>query len=121
MCDGSRGRVERRGRQAAPEDPLIQAAFPTRSGRHEEYGEAMRMVGARYSKGGLVALVHWLLCQVHDACEAAVEPNEELLKLREVVEAARPYLDALPLTRAWTPGEQRLSLAFAKLEAKEGT
>jgi hypothetical protein len=44
-----------------PEDAQIHAAFPTRSGRHDLYGEAMRLVSARYSKGGLVALVNWLL------------------------------------------------------------
>lgn len=44
-----------------PEDEAIEAAFPTRSGRHDLYQEAMRLVGARYSKGGLVALVTWLL------------------------------------------------------------
>ncbi len=44
-----------------PEDEEIHAAFPTRSGRHDLYAEAMRLVGARYSKGGLVALVNMLL------------------------------------------------------------
>lgn len=44
-----------------PEDAEIDAAFPTRSGRHGLYMEAMRLVGARHSKGGLVALVNWLL------------------------------------------------------------
>jgi hypothetical protein len=44
-----------------PEDPEIEAAFPTRSGRHDLYLEAMRMVGAKFTKGGLVSLVTWLL------------------------------------------------------------
>ena len=44
-----------------PEDDKIHRAFPTRSGRHDLYAEAMRLVGARYSKAGLVALVNWLL------------------------------------------------------------
>lgn len=44
-----------------PEDEAIKAAFPTRSGRHDLYGEAMRLVSARRSKAGLVALVNWLL------------------------------------------------------------
>jgi hypothetical protein len=44
-----------------PEDEVIRAAFPTRSGKHETYAEAMRLVGARHSKGQLVALVNWLL------------------------------------------------------------
>lgn len=50
-----------------PEDAAIDAAFPTRSGRHDLYQEAMRLVGARFSKAGLVALVHWLLFRVDEA------------------------------------------------------
>lgn len=39
----------------------IKAAHPARSGSHDAYAMAMRMVGHRYSKGELVALVNWLL------------------------------------------------------------
>ena len=41
----------------------IDAAFPTRSGSHEEYAVAARMVGNRHSKGALIALVNWLLVE----------------------------------------------------------
>lgn len=47
-----------------PEDAIIDAAFPTRSGEHEVYGEAMRLVSARRSKFGLVSLVNWLLLEI---------------------------------------------------------
>ena len=47
-----------------PEDAEIEAAFPTRSGRHDLYREAMRLVGARYSKTGLIALVNMLLHRI---------------------------------------------------------
>lgn len=50
-----------------PEDKEIEAAFPTRSGNHEAYGEAMRLVGACRSKGRLVALVNWLLTRRDEA------------------------------------------------------
>lgn len=43
------------------EEEAIHEAFPTRSGRHELYAEAMRLVGAKRSKGELVKLVNWLL------------------------------------------------------------
>ena len=43
--------------------PAIRAAYPTRSGSHEEYALAMKMVGNRHSKGELVALVNWLLVE----------------------------------------------------------
>ena len=55
--------------QPLPEDEAIKAAHPTRSGRHKEYAEAMRMVGAKRSKGALVELVSWLLIQLADAKE----------------------------------------------------
>ena len=50
-----------------PEDDAIHAAFPTESDRHDLYQEAMRLVGARYSKSGLIALVNWLLHRVEAA------------------------------------------------------
>ncbi len=61
-----------------PEDPEIEAAFPTRSGRHDLYGEAMRLVGARYSKGGLVALVNMLLHRIEN--EKRKQPRDGATK-----------------------------------------
>jgi hypothetical protein len=63
-----------------PEDDAIHAAFPTRSGRHDLYAEAMRLVGARYSKGGLVALVNWLLHRAsrHQASELLKEARRRI-------------------------------------------
>lgn len=49
------------GDRPLPEDDAIKAAHPTRTGRHDLYAEAMRMVGAKHSKGALVDLVNWLL------------------------------------------------------------
>lgn len=43
------------------EAAAIRAAHPLISGRHDLYMEAMRLVGARHSKGDLVDLVTWLL------------------------------------------------------------
>lgn len=54
-----------------PEDKAIYEAFPTRSGSHEAYAEAMRLVGARRSKGALVALVNWLLVERDEAASRA--------------------------------------------------
>ena len=47
--------------------PEIKAAHPTRSGAHDEYAEAMKMVENRHSKGELVNLVTWLLVRLHHA------------------------------------------------------
>jgi hypothetical protein len=63
-----------------PEDDAINATFPTRTGKHETYGEAMRLVSARRSKGALVGLVNWLLCQRDEArtmLEKAVQHGHE--------------------------------------------
>jgi hypothetical protein len=46
---------------------VIAAAYPTRSGSHDEYGIAMRMVSSRRSKGQIVALVNWLLVEQSNA------------------------------------------------------
>lgn len=53
------------------EEAAIHAAFPTRSGRHELYAEAMRLVGAKRSKGELVKLVNWLLLRAEGPLEGA--------------------------------------------------
>lgn len=45
----------------------IKAAHPTRSGSHDEYETAMKMVGHRHSKGELVSLVNWLLVRLRGA------------------------------------------------------
>ena len=45
----------------------VKAAFPTRSGSHDEYALAMKMVGSRNGKGELVALVNWLLVRLSRA------------------------------------------------------
>lgn len=93
-----------------PEDALIQEAFPTRSGSHEQYAEAMRLVGARHSKGALVALVNWLLLRRGRAEQqlAAVtaerdELEREVARLKQEASeslAARLFNDALLRERA---------------------
>lgn len=57
--------------------PAITAAFPTRSGSHAEFAQAMQMVGNRQSKGALVALVNWLLVREVDAVRV-VRAREEM-------------------------------------------
>lgn len=57
--------------QPLPEDDAIRAAFPTRTGDHSTYAEAMRLVGAKRSKGALVSLVNWLLVERTRQREAA--------------------------------------------------
>lgn len=58
----------------------INAAFPTRSGSHEEYATAMQMVGNRYSKGSLVALVNWLLVELAIAAPAVRPSAQKFVK-----------------------------------------
>lgn len=62
----------------------IKAAHPTRSGSHDEYGIAMKMVGHRHSKGELVSLVNWLLRDFNKAVEVAcAASNDAESALRE--------------------------------------
>lgn len=61
-----------------PEDAEIDAVFPTRSERHDIYAEAMRMVGAKRSKGAIVALVNWLLHRIETAEREREEAREQI-------------------------------------------
>lgn len=47
--------------EQAKEREAIAASHPTRTGRHDLYARAMRLVGERHAKGELVDLVTWLL------------------------------------------------------------
>lgn len=53
--------------QPLPEDAEIAEAQPVKSGRHATYIEAMRLVGAKHSKGALVSLMNWLLLGERDS------------------------------------------------------
>lgn len=61
-----------------PEDEQIDAVHPATcdNPRHDLYAEAMRLVGARRSKGGLVMLVHWLLLRIELAGQLASVKND---------------------------------------------
>jgi hypothetical protein len=48
-----------------PEDEEIQSVSPIRTGDHELYAEALRLVNAKHSKYGLVDLVNCLLWRVN--------------------------------------------------------
>lgn len=50
-----------------PEQEEIDAQHPMRSKNHKRFEEAMRMVGAKHSKYGLVGLVNWLLWRIENA------------------------------------------------------
>lgn len=72
------------GDTAIPEDAEIADAHPTKTGRHDLYTEAMRLVGAKRSKGALVDLTNWLLHIVHET------PRSQALMLKR-----RGYNDAI--------------------------
>jgi hypothetical protein len=78
QCDVCAARFDGPARNEPWEDEpdewseAIHESFPTRSGSHETYATALKMVGHRYSKGQLVALVNWLLVRV-DALEREKE------------------------------------------------
>ena len=78
-----------------PEDDAIALSHPLRSGRHDLYAEAMRLVGARHSKAGLVELVCWLLLRV------AVAEKRHM----EMLVAASPDIAAL---QTWGPDPDKM-------------
>lgn len=59
-----------------PEDDAIDAAHPLKTGRHDLYAEAMRLVGDRHSKYRLVDLVNWLLSRISNQAQATPAPSE---------------------------------------------
>lgn len=61
VADALRYQHVRGGDDPIPEDEAIRAAHPVRSGDHRTYNDALRMVGAKRSKGALVELVNWAL------------------------------------------------------------
>jgi hypothetical protein len=81
----------------------IQAAHPSRSGSHEQYADAMRMVGNRHSKHGLIALVNWLLLgqsdqhaklvDVADRLRGKVQRRDDALKIAASISSAEPEQD----------------------------
>lgn len=64
--------------QPLPEDEKIHAAHPLTTGRHDLYAEAMRMVGAKRSKGAIVGLVNWLLLERQEARKEAAQRCAEI-------------------------------------------
>lgn len=72
------------GDRAIPEDVGIGLAHPIRSGRHDLYQEAMRLVSAKHSKYGLIGIVNWLLLRLDVA-------EERMKKLERIREAAHIY------------------------------
>jgi hypothetical protein len=77
------------GDKPLAEDAAIDAVFPTRSNRHDLYAEALRLVSARHSKGGLVDLVNWLLHRI-DAANADERPTGQ-----SIVDEATSAIDDL--------------------------
>ena len=68
-----------------PEDDAIAAAHPTKTGDDTLFAEAHRMVTARRSKPGLVALVNWLLSRV---VKAEHNAEVELTERKRIDEAS---------------------------------
>jgi len=62
-----------------PEDSAIHAAHPVRSGAHDRYMDAARMVGAKRSKYALIDLVNWLMSERDAAVKRAEEAEAKLM------------------------------------------
>jgi hypothetical protein len=92
QAHAERDEALRWGDSAQPEDDAIKSAHPSRTGKHETYGEAMRLVGARRSKGALVALVNWLLAERDEATRKWHAIGDELKAEMATTEHLRAQL-----------------------------
>lgn len=71
-----------------PEDGLIEAAMPYNDGDYKRHAEAHRLVGAKYSKSSLVALVNWLLSRITEKDEATRQKiRAEILDANDMLKA----------------------------------
>lgn len=86
------------GDKAIPEDVGIELTHPVRSGRHDLYQEAMRLVSAKHSKYGIIGIVNWLLHRLSAA-------EETMKKLERIREAA--YIYAKPGADFAAPEEMK--------------
>ena len=85
-----------------PEDPAIAAAHPMRTGRHDLYETAMRLVGAKLSKEALVGLVNWVLAERADPARIARIAHETFERIsfdEELAGQLGPSSDDAPV--AW--------------------
>jgi hypothetical protein len=82
------------GDKPLPEDDAIQAAHPLRTGLHDVYAEAARLVGAKRSKRALVDLVNWLLCSARNADAARLDERRERQRFERWYEEQRVKAEA---------------------------
>lgn len=75
---GRRNEVHRLAeRTLEAEAEAIKAAHPLRSGRHDLYSTAMRLVGERHEKADLVNLVTWLLLRAETQAPSKERGSDE--------------------------------------------
>lgn len=87
------------------DDPAIAAAHPMRTGRHDLWAEAMRLVSERHAKYDLVELVNWLLAENAEQRAALIKAetfarrvslrHDNLPKWADEARALADYLETL--------------------------
>ncbi|MDB4942989.1 MAG: hypothetical protein JWP97_2523 [Labilithrix sp.] len=124
IADPNFARVPVTASASLSEAEEIKAAHPLRSGRHDLYAEAMRLVGERHAKGALVELVTWLLLRAEqaragglwDATPSARASHESTLrKMARVTDgslrAALAVVDALPAPASSNASDETSALS----------
>lgn len=81
-----------------PEDAEITEAHPMNSGHHDTYQEAMRLVGARHSKSGLVELVNWLLVNLARLIQERADLSHQIILQPAQKGGDEPCPEHQPLT-----------------------
>ena len=108
--------------QPTPEDAAIDAVFPTRSGRHDLYAEAMRLVGARHSKNALVSLVNWLLHrELRARTDTLKDTRSRIKSIQAAAQAFKDELreempDGLECATAWGALETNINVTIRDLD-----
>ena len=92
-----------------PEDAEILRHHPVENDNHASYVEAMRLVGAKRSKGALVDLTNWLLQRATAAESALAALREQAERDAEAAINSRPYWQVV-LNRCRQQFEERESM-----------
>lgn len=99
-----------------PEDVAIDEAFPTRSGRHDLYGEANRLVSASHSKFRLIEVMNWLLHCADNVRRASTSTIETMQS--QINNLTRERDDARALVETWKANDVEYERLYREAKAK---
>ncbi len=97
------------------DDDDIKAVFPTRSGRHDLYAEAQRLVHDRHGKFAIVAMVNWLLHRIETMYQSGTNAARvDAMKAAPMPRAAAGRLSPEALAEIERHAIERKTMEFTK-------